>query len=374
MTLSLFIVFTLMTAAAIGAVLWPLSRRAATTRSGSDVAVYRDQLDEIERDRAAGLIGEQEAEAARIEVSRRLLAAAEVGKAASPVTSTALPYRRAVAVVALVVVPVSSIGLYLMLGSPALPGQPIAARLAEPVQSQSIDSLVTHVEAHLERNPGDGRGWEVIAPVYMRLGRFDQAVAAWRHVLRLNGESAEHEADLGEALVAAANGIVTADAKSAFDRALALDATEISARFYLALAAEQDGRRDGAAKMLRGILAGAPDGAPWIDTVRRALARVEGHPASGPTGPSAAEMQTASRLPPDQQNTMIRNMVERLAARLHKDGSDIEGWLRLVRSYRVLGESKQADAAIVDARQALAKDPEKLHRFYDGVKQLGSGG
>ena len=79
--------------------------------------------------------------------------------------------------------------------------------------------LVGRVEAHLEQNPEDGRGWEVLGPVYMRLGRYDDAVKARKNVLRLLGPSAEREADLGEALTGAQNGIVTAEAKAAFDRA-----------------------------------------------------------------------------------------------------------------------------------------------------------
>src|SRR5215468_10294439 len=127
--------------------------------------------------------------------------------------------RRAVAIVALVLLPLGATGLYLALGSPLLPDQPLAPRLAAARGDQSVDTLIAQVEAHLERNPEDGRGWEVIAPVYLRLGRFDDAVKARRNALRLNGTSAEREAAFGEALVFAANGVVTAEAKAAFERA-----------------------------------------------------------------------------------------------------------------------------------------------------------
>src|SRR3954469_19247408 len=127
--MALSLVFALMTAAAIFAVLWPLGHVRVTAAAGNDIAVYRDQLAEIARDRAAGLIGEAEAEAARIEVSRRLLAAAQAGDAhAEP--SSSLWRRRATALAALIILPAGATAIYLTLGSPDLPGEPLAERLA----------------------------------------------------------------------------------------------------------------------------------------------------------------------------------------------------------------------------------------------------
>src|SRR6516164_26380 len=171
--MTLWFALALMTAAAILAVVWPLARRASLSRSGSDVAIYRDQLDEIERDRAAGLIEDNEAVSAQVEVSRRLIAAADAQPAPPSDVPSASWRRRAVAIVALVLLPLGATGLYLALGSPLLPDQPLAPRLAAARGDQSVDTLIAQVEAHLERNPEDGRGWEVIAPVYLRLGRFD---------------------------------------------------------------------------------------------------------------------------------------------------------------------------------------------------------
>src|SRR5438128_399386 len=123
--MALWLVFALMTAAAIFAVLWPLGRVRTPAAEGNDIAVYRDQLEEIARDRAAGLIGEAEAEAARVEVSRRLIAAADTMHAASNVAGGRLR-RRVAALAALIVIPLIAAGLYLTLGSPELPGQPLA--------------------------------------------------------------------------------------------------------------------------------------------------------------------------------------------------------------------------------------------------------
>ena len=149
-------------------------------------------------------------------------------------------------------------GLYLTLGSPDLPGQPLAARLADAHgEGNSVEALFRRVEAHLEQHPDDGRGWEVIAPVYMRLGRYEDAAKARANALRLLGPTAQRQADLGEALVALENGTVTAQAKAAFDAAIRLDPGNVSARFYQGIAAEQDGNREEAARIWRALLAEA---------------------------------------------------------------------------------------------------------------------
>jgi cytochrome c-type biogenesis protein CcmH len=375
--MTLWFALALMTAAAILAVLWPLARRASLSRSGSDVAIYRDQLDEIERDRAAGLIEDNEAASAQVEVSRRLIAAADAQTAPPSDVPSARWRRRAVAIMALVLLPVGATGLYLALGSPLLPDQPLAPRLAAARGNQSVDTLIAQVETHLERNPDDGRGWEVIAPVYLRLGRFDDAAKARRNALRLNGTTAEREAAFGEALVFAANGVVTAEAKAAFERAVALDANGVQARYFLGLAAEQDGDRSQAAATWRALIEAAPPDAPWIDLLRRALARVDragspgGSSGGASSGPSDEQVAASSQLAPEQRQAMVQGMVERLSERLHRDGADVEGWLRLVRSYMVLGQPDKARAAVVDARRALAGDAIKLRRLDDLLKGLG---
>jgi len=376
--MTLWFVLALMTAAAIFAVLWPLSRREASLRSGSDVAVYRDQLEEIRRDQAAGLIGESEAEAAQVEVSRRLIAAADAeaaAVAAAPAAATAR--RRVVAVAALVLLPVGAVALYLAVGAPMLPGQPLASR--GPAEQQTIAQMVAQVEAHLAKNPTEGRGWEVVAPIYLRMGRFEDAVKARRNALALNGPSADRHASLGEALTAAANGIVTAEALAQFKAAVALDPDHVMGRFFLGLAAEQDGRVSDAIAIWRALLDSAPPDARWTEFVRGELTRVTGGGGAGAPGgpsrgPSEEQVTAAKDLPPEQRIAMIKGMVERLAERLGKDGSDVEGWLRLVRSYMVLGERERALAAASDARRALAAEPDKLKQIDELVKGLGLDG
>jgi cytochrome c-type biogenesis protein CcmH len=369
------VVLALMAAIAVFAVLWPLSRRGRDEAAASDVAIYRDQLAEIERDRKAAMIAPAEADAARVEVSRRLLAAADAhGETASatPVTGD-IRRRRAAAVAALVLIPILAGVLYLHFGSPDLPGQPLASRLAEP-QDHSLASLVARVEAHLAQNPDDGRGWEVIAPVYLRLNRIEDAVRADRNVLRLLGPSAARHAELAEVLVLQASGVVTAEAKSEFDEAIRLDSNDARAQFYLGLAAEQDGRGSDAAEIWRTLIARAPADAPWVDSVREALARVEPQSSSSSPGPSKEEMLAAGEMPQADREQMVRGMVERLAARLAENGSDVDGWVRLMRAYVVLGERDKARNAAEDARRAFKDMPDLRRRIDDTAKAIGIDG
>jgi len=381
--MTLWLILALMTAAAIFAVLWPLSRGRELAGGGNELAVYRDQLDEVVRDREAGLIGEAEAEAAKVEISRRLIAAADAAEFEHPLTAGAsLWWRRAAAIAGLVALPLGAAGLYFAIGSPGLPGEPLGPRLAAIHDNRSIEGMIAQVERHLEQHPDDARGYEVLAPIYLQLGRFNDAVEARRKVLALSGESAEREADLGEALTAAANGVVTAEAKSAFDRALTLDGKNLKARFFNGLAAEQDGDRDKAAALWRGMLAEAPPDAPWADVVRQALAQIGAAaqpntvastpqaPAASP-GPSAQDVAAAQGMSEQDRGAMIRGMVKRLADKLKQDGSDLAGWQRLLRAYVVLGEHDKAAAAAADARRALASDPDKLRQLEDAIKSLG---
>ncbi len=367
-------VFALMTLAAVFAVWWPLARRQKSVRSGSDVAVYRDQLDEIDRDEAASLIGGVEAEAARVEVSRRLIAAAETAKAASAAAAPApaAKFRWATLAAAIVLIPLGAGITYLSLGSPNfVPVSMNAAAGGQPLPG-GIENTVAEVETYLESNPKNGRGWELLAPVYLRLGRFDDAVRARRNALEIFGPDAARLGDLGEAIVMASNGVVTPEAKSLFERANAADAEDVMAQYYLGLSAKQEGRRDEAVKRWTALVSGAREGAEWLPMVKGALARIdEKEPSFVAAAPSAAVTPSSAAVaPPDHNGSAIDAMVERLAERLKKDGSDVPGWIQLVRSYRALGKADKVKTAIADARAALASDQEALRLLDQGLASL----
>ena len=360
-------ILALMTLMAMAAVWWPLARRQKSVRSGSDVAVYRDQLDEIDRDEATGLVGGAEAEAARVEVSRRLIAAAEVAKAASAAAAPvpASRARWATIAAAILLLPLGAGLTYLSLGSPNLVPVSMNAEAGGQQLPEGIEQTVAEVEKYLEANPKNGRGWELLAPVYLRLGRFDDAVRARRNALEIFGPDAARLGDLGEAIIMASNGAVTPEARGLFERANAADPEDVMAQYYLGLSAKQEGRRDEAVKRWTALISSAREGAEWLPMVKAALARVD------EKGPSfAAPPAAAAVAPPEHNGDAIEAMVARLAERLKKDGSDVPGWIQLVRSYRVLGRTEKVKAAGADAHAALASDQEALQRLDQGLQGL----
>jgi cytochrome c-type biogenesis protein CcmH len=395
----LWLILALMTIMALGAVIWPLLRARGMAAAGSDLAVYRDQLEEIERDRGEHRIGPDEAEAARVEVSRRLLAAANTANATPDSAGTSGRRRFAAVAVTGVMIPLIAVALYGVLGSPELTGQPLAGRTPkgeEALERSPIGQLLARVEAHLAENPNDGRGWEVVAPVYMKLERYDDAAKARRQAIALLGESPARDVDLGEAITAAANGVISDEAKVAFDRAIKLDAENYKAQFYIGLAAEQDGNNEEASRIWRELIAKAPADAPWLVVVHQALERVDPQAAAAlaaapdaalpnaavpkgaapkaEPGPRPDDVAAAGEMTDAQRSQMIRSMVDRLASRLHENGSDLDGWLRLLRAYKVLGDNAKAKEAIAEARAALANEPDKVRRLDAAIKDLEIGG
>jgi cytochrome c-type biogenesis protein CcmH len=356
-----------MTALAVLAVLVPLGRRRAV-REGGEAEVYRDQLGEIERDSLRGTIGAAEAEAARIEVARRLIAASEQETQKEDTGRAARLRRRSVAVAALVLLPLGAGTLYLGLGRPDLADLPTASRVPDDVAGQPLADLVRKVEEELTKRPDDGQGWEAIAPVYLRAGNPVRAVEAYRNAIRLLGSSAEREAGLGEALTFAAGGKVTPEAAAAFERAAKLDPGQPRARFYLAKQAEQAGDRTRAASIYRELLKTAPPDAAWREAVGQAL--TEAALGSEGRGPVVNPKQLEG-VSPEERLATIRGMVEGLATRLNSAPGDLGGQLRLIRAWAMLGERDKALAQGKAARAAFAGDPDALRRIGDLLLGLG---
>ncbi len=354
----LWLVLAGMTGLALLGALWPLAfRRRGGADAASEVAFYKAQLGEIERDVERGQLPAEEAAGARAEAARRLIAASAAAPIESGVGEAATP-RRIGAALIVVAVPLVALALYATLGRPDLSDAPLAGRMAAANSAEGVEAALARLEAHLAASPDDAKGWAVIAPVYMHLGRFDDAATAFGEILRLEGESADRRAGYGEALVGAAGGVVTADARAAFDKALAEQPGLPAARFYLGLAAEQDGDKSKAIAIYQGLLSETPPDAPWVAALKARLAAVKGE--SAPSAPAPAASNEAPATTPaasdDAQQATIRGMVERLATRLATSGGGAEEWQRLVRSYTVLHEPDKARDALASARKALAGD------------------
>jgi cytochrome c-type biogenesis protein CcmH len=328
-----------LTAFAVLAVMWPLLRSSLAAQQqpagSSEAAFYKAQLDEIARDVERGLLPEGEARGARAEAARRLLSAdARIEAAAAPRSRN----RLAAALLIAVGLPAIAFPIYALIGAPQMRDEPLASREPASHAASDIEAAVAGVEKHLIAAPDDGRGWAVLGPVYMRLERYDDAAHAYSEALRLLGEDSARRAAYGEALTAAAGGVVTDKAREAFGKALAGEPGNPQARFYLALAAEQDGRKDDARSAYEALVADAPPDAAWLDTVKTRLAMLKGEPR-----PAAADAPAPNA---SGEQAMIEGMVARLAGRLATSGGSLEEWVRLIRAYAVLHQADKARAAL----------------------------
>jgi cytochrome c-type biogenesis protein CcmH len=358
----LWLVLAALTAGVVAALLrpWSASAPVIDDHREAGMAVYRDQLAEIEADLGRGLLTAGEAAAARTEVARRLLPlAAKDGGAGATAAASA---DRSVLNILAVTVPLASLALYLVLGSPQLPSQPHAERVAaRSDQQKSVDDLIAKVEARLKAQPEDGRGWDVIAPIYMGMERYAEAASAYANANRLLGETAPRLAGFSQAEILANGGTVTPNARTAAGRLLALEPKRVDARLWLALAVEQDGKRDEALTRYREILSEpslGPDAKAAIESRIAGLEGASGSAAAPERGaipaPKAADAEAIQSMPPAEQAKFIEQMVARLAARLDANGQDADGWAQLIRSYMMMGRKAEAAAAWVKARAALA--------------------
>ncbi len=384
----LWVVLACLTAIVLIVLLRPLAGVGTADRSPEafDAAVYRDQLNEIEGDRARGLIGEEEAEAARVEIARRLLAADSKARASDRAKSHGARARAAMIAIG-AALPLLALGLYLTYGSPRLPGQPLAARLQDPASDRNLEALVARVEARLREHPEEGEGWEVIAPVYMGWRRYGDAAQAYAQAIRLLGPSAKLLSGQGQALVLANNGVVTEDARSALERARDLDPKLIEPRILLAIAKEQDGQFQAAIEDWRALLNKADGDAPWREMVEKRIAAAEAHLAGKPmpeaetptpqagaqsqNGPSTADIAAAQNMSPAERQAMVERMVQGLAARLDQDGSDLSGWLKLVRAYSVLDRKDDALKALQRAKSQFSGNTQAIEQLDRLAAELG---
>jgi cytochrome c-type biogenesis protein CcmH len=357
----IWIILLAMTAAAVMAVLWPLSRHYAVARQADpDTQFYREQIAEIERDQARGVLLPSEAEAAKTEAGRRLLRATGLrGETFAAVGEPALRRRRAASTLALSIIPILALATYEIYGSPQVLTQPPAAQLPQQAGNIDLMTAVAEIESHLAKNPQDGRGWDVIAPVYMRMGRIDDAVKAYEAAVRYLAPDADRFANYGEALVMAKDGLVSGEAQGAFEQAVKLDAASPKARFYLARAAVQDGQVEKAKAAYAELLSTSPADAPWIGAVKQELASL-----------GAPQATTGSAGEPRIGPEAIAGMVAGLASRLEAEGGTADEWARLMRSYAVLGQRDKAIVAAQRAREALAQNDAALRTIDTMVQEL----
>lgn len=393
----LWLCFAFLTAAVVALLLRPLRSApdGVVAPAEADLAVYRDQLRELDAERDRGLFTDSEIENARAEVARRLLKRA--GPAAAGATRSsdeAASQRRARALYIAIAaaLPVVGISLYLAEGSPHLPDLPFHERRMADVGESNVGELIARVEERLRAHPEDGQGWDVIAPVYLRLQRYADAAHAFAEANRLQGESVRRLLGFAEATMLANNGIVTEPVRRATLRVLELEPSRIDVKVWLALAKEQDGDLPGALAQYRDILSQAPADARWRKAVEDRIAVVEKNMQGGgaeqrqpqpPQAPPAASAvappspqqgiapDDVAAMSPAEREAFIAGMVDRLAERLKGNGKDLDGWMRLARAYKVLGRDSDAEGAIASARANFAGDQASLGEIDRNAESLG---
>lgn len=383
----------------LGLVFAPLLRgtAAAGGRAAYDARVFRDQLREIEADRARGILSESEAEATRVEVSRRLIAAADAAEGERGAGRAPAALSRRAAPLAAGLLFLAAGGLYVALGAPGLRDDPLQGRLARAAEERAKRPKQAEVEAmvaarglappvaaarpedvalveRLERvvaaRPDDIDGQRLLARSLASLGRWAEARAAQEKVVALLGDraSGQDEVDLAELGVLAAGGYVSPEAEAALGRALALDPANPVGRYYSGLALLQGGRPDLAYRLWSALLAEGPADAPWVAAIRSEIgevARLAGEPpppeagSAAPAGsaePSAADVEAAGAMTPEARQGMVEGMVARLSDRLASEGGPPEDWARLIRALGVLGRRDEAAAILAEARAKLGDD------------------
>ncbi|MEZ5884989.1 MAG: c-type cytochrome biogenesis protein CcmI [Paracoccaceae bacterium] len=359
-----------------------------------DLRVYRDQLRDVERDQARGVLGADEAARLKVEISRRVLEADRAAQGAGAARRPPIGATLAIAALGLAILG-GAFALYQRLGAAGYPDQPLSERIAiseeiyqarasqdeaekvaeaergpAPAPDARFAELMERLRKAVQDRPNDLEGLALLARNEANIGNFRAGWEAQRRMIALKGDAvtAADYAELGELMIVAAGGLVTPEAEAALGKALELDQGEQLARYYVGLMMAQNGRGDRAFRIWSELLREGPESAPWIAPIRaniQQLAWIAGEPnytppPVGASGPSAADMAAAAAMSPEERNEMIRGMVEQLNQKLANEGGTASDWARLIASLRILGENDRADAVFAEAQGVFAGRDEDL--------------
>lgn len=370
-----------------------------------DLKVYRDQLKEVERDLARGIVNPDDAERARVEISRKVLAADAQLQAAESEQGSGNENKIAAFLVMALVLIGGGVATYQQLGAPGYGDFGLKSRIAaadearenRPSQAEAesklpdlppatgasdyVLDLIERLREAVAQNPDDIQGLELLATNEANLGNFKAAYQTQSRLIQVKGENAVANdfTALAEMLTMAANGYISPEAEAALDQALRRDEEHPIARYYVGLMMAQSGRPDVTFRIWRALLDEGPADAPWIAPIRAQIlnaASLAGVDYELPevanlAGPSAADIEAASDMTADEQRDMIRNMVQSLSERLATQGGTAAEWSRLISSLGVLGDTEQASAIWNEAQVVFAGDPNGLETVRDGAIRAG---
>ena len=394
--------------------MWKSGRpdRAAGARD-ADMQVYRDQLKEVDRDLARGILTEAEAEQVRIEVSRRLLEADRKAQAQGEDGATGAAGSRLVGAAVIVAVMAGSVLLYQQLGAPGYPDRPLAVRIAEadaaranrpdqataeaeaarlgpatPPADPRRAELVEQLRAVMAERPDDLRGLELLAQNEAALGNFAAAYAAQERIIALKGDEVTggDYATLADLMILAAGGFVSPQAEAVLAEALTRDPGNGTALYYSGLLYAQTRRADRAFDIWRPLLERSTPDDPWYLPIQAQigqLAQLAGvrytpplpptAPESGLRGPTENDIAAATEMSAEDRMAMIEGMVANLSDRLATEGGTAEEWARLIQALGVLGRTDEARAIADEARTAFADEPDALPVIEEARRRAGIG-
>lgn len=350
-----------------------------------DLKLYKDQLAEVEGDLARGVLSSEDADAARLEISRRILAADKRAQNETAGKNAPKSANKTLVGVIAVLIAGTGLGVYAGLGNPDMPDRPLAARLAamkearanRPTQIEmeqrvgDVDiavapdyvKLVEKLREAVAKNPTDVEGLRLLALHEFRLGRYSASRVAQGKIMELIGDkaTAKDHSDYAEVMIVAANGYVSPQAEQALGTTLKADPSDGRARYYSGLALIQNGRADVAHRLWSGLLAEGPDDAPWIPLIKSQINEVARAAGITPApGPDASQVEAASDMSDADRNEMIRGMVNGLGERLATEGGTATEWARLIRALGVLGETGRASAIWKEAQGVFDGKPAEL--------------
>ncbi len=359
-------------------VLWFVSRPANMKQerdfidsASSDIEIYKNQLAELDSDLKRGLIDEESAGEARLELSRNILAAEkQIRKNAS--SRYRSPTLKIVIIIAVLYVPVITIGVYSLLGQPGLESHPFNDLMLKNPQELTPEEKLVRTEALFARNPNDGRLADELATGYLVQGRFQDAVNTYVSALRLNGDAAPRLVGYGMALTGFNGGTINDDAQKSFEKAAKLAPDDFYPRLFIAEALRQAGKTDEAIASLKEYLVHAPKdnvGRPRVEAVIKELQNAKDKMQVSPP----KEVENNGGLKADGETSIsgdndiegdITAMVKQLAARLEQQPDDLEGWKKLIHSWLVLKETKKALSALKEGQSKLSQDKAKELASY----------
>jgi cytochrome c-type biogenesis protein CcmH len=430
----LWFVLTVLTSIAAVFVSAPFIRRLERRQleSPRDVAVYRDQLKEVESEAALGLIEPAQAELARTEIKRRMLSAADAQDGALPPLSSGERTFAAIGVAGVVVF--GSVGLFALTANLEPPSAPPFAALDAPFADKGerasakkieetaaasrgpgagaapamrsgaaqtalppVEEMIQKLVTRLQRNPKDVAGWKMLGWSYFSTDHYVESAAAYARAIELDPDSADARNSRVEALIRAANGVVTPEAKSATDETLKRHAKDPRARYIVALATDQAGDHVGAQKEWNELLAEVNVSDPLYQELKQKIdgsgkngdrgaetaasavgdkglaSAPSGEPSIGKREPRPEDIRNAEAMTPGDRASMIQRMVDSLADRLEQSPHDIDGWIKLIRSRSVLGDKEKAKLALEKALKVFAEETPERKRITTTAEELGLG-